>query len=73
VILTSVIDSVYSENHRLTNCPDEAAKLEEGKALIATISRLKYGMARDRALEQVMSLLHSPVYILNRAPQAYPR
>ncbi|KAI9459850.1 DUF89 domain-containing protein [Lactarius psammicola] len=53
VILTSVIDSVYSANHELTNLPDEAAKLEEGKALIAMISRLKYGMGRDRALEPI--------------------
>ena len=51
VILTNVIDSVYSVNHELTHLPDEAAKLEEGKAIIATISRLKYDMARDRALE----------------------
>ncbi|KAN0136502.1 DUF89 domain containing protein [Lactarius tabidus] len=53
VILTSVIDSVYSVNHELTHFPDKAAKLEEGKALIAAISRLKYGMARDRALEPI--------------------
>ena len=55
VILTSVIDSVYSENHELTGFPDKADKLEEGKALIATVSRLKYAMARDRALEYVIS------------------
>jgi damage-control phosphatase, subfamily III len=54
VILTGVIDSVYSVNHELTNFPDKAAKLEEGKTLIATLSRLKYGMARDRALEYVV-------------------
>jgi len=53
VILTSVIDSVYSENHDLTGLPDKVPKLEEGKAIIATISRLKYGMARDRALEAI--------------------
>jgi len=53
VILTSVIDSVYSVNHELTYLSDKAAKLEEGKALIATISRLKYDMARDRALEPI--------------------
>ncbi|KAI9435580.1 DUF89 domain-containing protein [Lactarius indigo] len=53
VILTSVIDSVYSVNHELTNLPDKAAKLEEGKALIATIGRLKYEMARDRPLEPI--------------------
>jgi damage-control phosphatase, subfamily III len=58
VILTSIIDSVYSENHELTNVPDEADKLEEGKTLIATISRLTYGMARDRALEYVPVVLH---------------
>ena len=54
VILTSIIDSVYSENHELTGIPDKADKLEEGKTLIATISRLKYGMARDRELEYVL-------------------
>jgi hypothetical protein len=53
VILTSIIDSVYTENHELTDVPDKADKLEEGKALIATLSRLKYDMARDRALEYV--------------------
>jgi hypothetical protein len=46
---------VYSENHELTGFPDKADKLEEGKALIATVSRLKYDMARDRALEYVIS------------------
>ena len=61
MILTSVIDSVYSENHDLTGLPDEVPKLEEGKAIIATISRLKYGMARDRALEYVMSF-HPPIF-----------
>ena len=56
VILTTVIDSVYSENHELTGIPDKANKLEEGKALIATISRLKYDMARDREVEYVVLL-----------------
>jgi hypothetical protein len=55
VILTSVIDSVYSENHELTGFPDKADKLEEGKAIIATVSRLKYDIGRDRALEYVLS------------------
>ncbi|KAH9019181.1 hypothetical protein EDB85DRAFT_2075854 [Lactarius pseudohatsudake] len=54
VILTTVIDSVYSVNHELTNLPDKkAAKLEEGKALIAAMSRLKYEMARDKPLEPI--------------------
>ena len=55
MILTTVIDSVYSENHELTNFPDKADKLEEGKELIATISRLKYSMAHDRVIEYVFS------------------
>ena len=61
VILTSVINSVYSENHELTDDPDNADRLEEGKKIIATISRLKYGMARDRALEYVPVLLFTCV------------
>jgi hypothetical protein len=71
VILTTVIDSVYSENHELTGVADKADKLEEGKAVIATISRLKYDMARDRALEYVVSfyLLGEDVRIT--LPQAY--
>ncbi|KAI9512134.1 DUF89 domain-containing protein [Russula earlei] len=53
VILTGVIDSVYSVNHDLTGLLDKADKLEEGKALIAAMSRLKYDMSRDRALEPI--------------------
>jgi len=56
VILTTIIDSVYSENHELNEVPEKVDKLEEGKAMIATISRLKYDMARDRALEYVVLL-----------------
>ena len=71
VILTTVIDSVYSENHDLTGVPDKVDKLEEGKAMIAKISHLKYGMARDRALEYVVShyLLEADARIT--LPQAY--
>jgi hypothetical protein len=69
---------VYSVNHELTDLPDKAAQLDEGKALIATISRLKYDMGRDRALEYVMSpaTAYSQRYLRetppNRAPQADP-
>jgi damage-control phosphatase, subfamily III len=64
VILTSVIDSLYTVNHELTDISDQAPKLEEGKSLIATLSRLKYDMAHDRALEYVpcrpaLLVLHS--------------
>ena len=69
MILTTVIDSVYSENHDLTGLPDKADKLEEGKALIATISRLTYDMARDRVIEYVVSpYLDSVEHYLRQMP-----
>ena len=71
VILTTVIDSVYSENHELTGVPDKVDKLEEGKALIATISRLKYDMARDRAVEYVVLLYVLEADARITLPQAY--
>ncbi len=71
VILTTVIDSVYSENHELSGIPDKADKLEEGKALIATISRLKYDMARDRTVEYVVSLYLLEADARITLPQAY--
>jgi hypothetical protein len=58
---------VYSENHELTNFPDKADKLEEGKALIATLSHLKYSMARDRALEYVSSPFNRQCRALSEA------
>lgn len=71
MILTTVIDSVYSENHDITGVPDKADKLEEGKAMIATISHLKYGMARDRALEYVVSLYLLEADARIALPQTY--
>jgi hypothetical protein len=71
VILTTVIDSVYSENHELTGVPDKADKLEEGKAVIATISRLKYDMVRDRVLEYVVLLYLLEADARITLPQAY--
>jgi hypothetical protein len=71
VILTTVIDSVYSENHELTGVPDKADKLEEGKAVIATISRLKYDMVRDRVLEYVVLLYLLEAVARITLPQAY--
>ena len=73
VILTTVIDSVYSENHELTGVPDKDDKLEEGKAMIATLSRLKYDMARDRPLEYVVSLHQLEADAQNTFPQADSR
>ena len=67
VILTGVIDTIYRIDHEigvsLPTLPaggEEAARVEEkiveGKAIIEKISKLKYDMARDRALEYVSSL-----------------
>jgi hypothetical protein len=61
IIITGVVDQIYRENHILhgqiqsQSDPQAraslAAKLEEGKAIIETVSKLKYQMGRDHALE----------------------
>ncbi|KAI0316951.1 DUF89 domain-containing protein [Amylostereum chailletii] len=60
VILTGIIDRVYRDNHDNTldaqgDSPSAnvSAKIEEGKQIIETISRTKYEMGRDRALEPI--------------------
>ncbi|KAG8952353.1 hypothetical protein FRC04_004781 [Tulasnella sp. 424] len=57
VIITNLIDCVYKANHELavtstTSVTDELVKkkIEEGKAIIETASKLKYEMGRDKAL-----------------------
>ncbi|KIP06641.1 hypothetical protein PHLGIDRAFT_514562, partial [Phlebiopsis gigantea 11061_1 CR5-6] len=64
VILTGIIDTIYQIDHEigvsLPTLPaggEEATRAEEkvveGKAIIEKISKLKYDMARDRALEPI--------------------
>lgn len=64
IILTSVIDNIYRFNHDLdASIPSLESgsedlklieeRISEGKAIIEKISKLKYEMARDRALESV--------------------
>jgi damage-control phosphatase, subfamily III len=63
VILTGVIDHLHNLNHNLSlqfqSLSDEAqngiikAKIAESTAIIEKISRLKYQMGRDKALEYV--------------------
>ncbi|KAG8923669.1 hypothetical protein FRC01_012488, partial [Tulasnella sp. 417] len=57
VIITNLIDCVYKANHELTVTSTTSAtddlvkkKIEEGKAIIEKASKLKYEMARDKAL-----------------------
>ncbi|KAG8936884.1 hypothetical protein FRC00_007482, partial [Tulasnella sp. 408] len=57
VIITNLIDCVYKANHELamtstTSATDDLVKkkIEEGKAIIEKASKLKYEMARDKAL-----------------------
>ncbi|KAG8903475.1 hypothetical protein FRC01_009185, partial [Tulasnella sp. 417] len=53
-IITNLIDCVYKANHDLTttSATDDLVKkkIEEGKAIIEKASKLKYNMARDKAL-----------------------
>lgn len=62
VILTGIIDTIYRVDHEislsLAATGDNGAqitkaeqKIAEGKTIIEKISKLKYDMARDRALE----------------------
>ncbi|KAH9915315.1 DUF89 domain-containing protein [Fomitopsis serialis] len=63
VILTGIIDNIYRINHGLSVAQSEGddneetatekEKIEEGKNLIETISKLKYEMGRDRPLEPI--------------------
>jgi damage-control phosphatase, subfamily III len=63
VILTGVIDHLHNLNHNLSlqsqSLSDDAqdgiikAKIAESTAIIEKISRLKYQMGRDKALECV--------------------
>ena len=66
VILTGIIDTIYRIDHEigvslptLPASSDETAraeeKINEGKAIIEKISKLKYEMARDRPLEYAPS------------------
>lgn len=62
IILTGIIDTIYRIDHDISLSLSTAAgpgggtveseeRLSEGKGIIEKISRLKYDMARDRALE----------------------
>ncbi|KAI0632878.1 DUF89 domain-containing protein [Trametes polyzona] len=60
VILTGIIDNIYTRNHELgisvRDKTDEAEKasveeiIEEGKGIISKVGQVKYDMARDRPL-----------------------
>ncbi|KAL5510965.1 hypothetical protein ACEPAG_3684 [Sanghuangporus baumii] len=62
IILTKLIDHIHRVNHELTMAatrsstegsvePNWETRVEEGKAIIEKVSKLKYEMARDRALQ----------------------
>jgi len=56
VILVNIIDSVSQKNHSLWSedpSADAKEQVEEGKAIIATVSNLKHEMSRDRPLLSV--------------------
>lgn len=62
IILTNIIDTIYRRNHDFSLAIAEKdpsgedvritqATIDEGKAIIERIGKLKYEMARDRPLE----------------------
>ena len=53
IILTKLIDHIHNVNHELTITHADEQRIEESKAIIGKISKLKYEIARDRALECV--------------------
>ena len=62
IILTKLVDQVHRINHELTMKKESSlaganweAHIEEGKAIIEKVSKLKYEMARDRTLQCVLS------------------
>ncbi len=58
IILTKLIDHVHNVNHKLTMVesanPTWEEPVEEGKRIIAEVSKLKYEMARDKEIVYVL-------------------
>lgn len=52
-IITNVIDSVYQSNALDRSASDD--KLEDGKAIIQQLSKLRHEMGRDQPLSCVMA------------------
>lgn len=51
IILTKLIDHIHNVNHELTINGADLERIEEGKGIIGKVSKLKYEMARDRAIQ----------------------
>ena len=69
IILTKLIDHIHNVNHELTISHADEQRIEEGKVIIGKISKLKYEMARDRALECVCLSLLLAFDVGGRQPQ----
>ncbi|TFK47253.1 DUF89 domain-containing protein [Heliocybe sulcata] len=70
IILTGIIDHLYSVNHELStgsSTPDAQEKIEEAKAVIGKLGALKYHMGRDHALEKIPEDGESHADIYNTA------
>lgn len=70
MILTKVIDHIYRTNHdiqvgSLTLSTEAEQRVAEGKVIIETISKLKYEMGRDKALEPISDDRESHVELYN--------
>ena len=69
IILTKLIDHIHNVNHELTITHADEKRIEEGLVIIGKISKLKYEMARDRALECVCLPLLLAFDVGGRQPQ----
>lgn len=76
IILTNIIDTIYRRNHDFSLAIAEKdpsgedvritqATIDEGKAIIERIGKLKYEMARDRPLEPIQDDGEPQVEIYN--------
>ncbi|WFD30558.1 inositol-3-phosphate synthase [Malassezia sp. CBS 17886] len=55
---TTVVDAMYRRCHELSHEGASAAVVDEGKSIIEAVSKLKYDLTHDRALEQLGAPAH---------------
>lgn len=68
-ILTQVVDALYGACHTLAQQSHTAA-VDEGKAIIERVSKLKYDLTHDRPLEELGVTPDNAAHLANgyRAP-----
>lgn len=62
IIITQAIDDVF---RTVSKCDDDSEKQQEGKAIVAEISKLKYEVQHDRQLTPIRDDGHPDVAVYN--------